>query len=211
MNRLKELREQKGMKQSELGRLLNVNNSAISKYESGKLQLTDDTLIKLSDIFGVSIDYILSRNDNDDIPPRISMTGNRIKTLRTEYNLTQRQLADILGLTPKMISFYESGQRVPPIDIVEKLANIFSKSSDYLIGLSSDDSRIEEFLSPKDQQILDIFHRDPERISELLQSFSKLSSRNKTIILGKCYELENEDEKSNTEKLNKEKELQQAT
>ena len=61
MNRIKELREQKGMKQSELGLLLNVNNSAISKYESGKLQLTDDTLEKLSDIFGVSIDYILFR------------------------------------------------------------------------------------------------------------------------------------------------------
>lgn len=131
--------------------------------------------------------------------------GNRIKTLRTEYNLTQKQLADKLGLTPKMISFYESGQRIPPIDIVEKLSSIFSKSADYLIGLSSD-SKDDVFLSPKDQQILDFFHQDPERVMELLSSFSKLSARNKTIILGKCFELEDEDKgKNNTEQQYKEK------
>lgn len=135
--------------------------------------------------------------------------GNRIKTLRTEYNLTQKQLADKLGLTPKMISFYESGQRIPPIDIVEKLSSIFSKSSDYLIGLSSD-SKDDIFLSPKDQQILDLFHQDPERVTELLSSFSKLSARNKTIILGKCFELE-DDENSKAEKPTKEKDLKQAT
>lgn len=136
--------------------------------------------------------------------------GNRIKTLRTEYNLTQKQLADKLGLTPKMISFYESGQRIPPIDIVEKLSSIFSKSSDYLIGLSSD-SKDDIFLSPKDQQILDLFHQDPERVTELLSSFSKLSARNKTIILGKCFELEDDDENSKAENPTKEKDLKQAT
>ena len=59
MNRLKSLREGKGMKQSELGELLNVRDAAISKYESGKVPLTDDTLLKLSKIFGVSIDELL--------------------------------------------------------------------------------------------------------------------------------------------------------
>ena len=137
--------------------------------------------------------------------------GNRIKTLRTEYNLTQKQLADKLGLTPKMISFYESGQRIPPIDIVEKLSIIFSKSADYLIGLSSD-SKDDVFLSPKDQQILYFFHQDSERVTELLSSFSKLSAMNKTIILGKCFELEDEDKgKNNTEQQYKEEGIKKAT
>ena len=137
--------------------------------------------------------------------------GIRIKELRIENKLTQKELADKLGLTPKMISFYESGQRVPPIDIVEKLTNIFSKSSDYLIGISSDESS-EIFISPKDQHILDLFHQDPERVTELLSSFSKLSARNKTIILGKCFELEDEDKgKNNTEQQYKEKDIKKAT
>lgn len=61
---------------------------------------------------------------------------NRIKSLRFENNFTQKELADKIGLTPKMISFYERGERVPPLDIILKLVQIFNVSSDYLLGLS---------------------------------------------------------------------------
>lgn len=62
MNRLKSLREERGMKQSELGQLLNVKDAAISKYESEKILMTSDTLMELSKIFNVSIDYILEND-----------------------------------------------------------------------------------------------------------------------------------------------------
>ena len=57
--------------------------------------------------------------------------GHRIKILRTENNMTQKELSGKLGLTPKMISFYESSQRTPPIDIILKLVSLFNVSSDY--------------------------------------------------------------------------------
>lgn len=60
--------------------------------------------------------------------------GRRIKQLRIEQEYTQKQLAEKIGLTPKMISFYENGERVPPIDILLKLVQIFNVSSDYLLG-----------------------------------------------------------------------------
>ena len=59
MNRVKELREEMNWTQDHLGNLLNVKRAAISKYENGKVPLTDETLIKLSKIFNVSSDYIL--------------------------------------------------------------------------------------------------------------------------------------------------------
>lgn len=62
--------------------------------------------------------------------------GNRIKLLRTESGCTQKVLSEKIGLTPKMISFYENGERIPPIYIVLKLVEIFDVSSDYLLGLS---------------------------------------------------------------------------
>lgn len=65
------------------------------------------------------------------------MISQRIKKLRLENNLTQKELSDYLGLTPKMISFYELGQRVPPSDIVLKLADKFQVSTDYLLGNDS--------------------------------------------------------------------------
>ena len=62
------------------------------------------------------------------------MISQRIKELRLENKLTQKELSDFLGLTPKMISFYELGQRVPPSDIILKLADKFKVSTDYLWG-----------------------------------------------------------------------------
>ncbi|WP_196607170.1 helix-turn-helix domain-containing protein [Pectinatus frisingensis] len=67
------------------------------------------------------------------------MISKRIKELRTEKNLTQKELANLLSLTPKMISFYELGQRTPPSDIILKLAEIFNVSTDYLLGRESDE------------------------------------------------------------------------
>lgn len=81
MNRIRELRKEKGWKQSELGKLLNVQEAAISKYESEKIPLTNDTLIKLSKIFDVSVDYILL------------LTNNR-KNEELETNNGEKQLLD---------------------------------------------------------------------------------------------------------------------
>ena len=59
MNRIKSLREEKGWTQTQLGKLLNVKDSAVSKYETEKIPLTADTLKLLSEIFDVSVDYVM--------------------------------------------------------------------------------------------------------------------------------------------------------
>ena len=64
------------------------------------------------------------------------MLGKRIKELRNEKGITQSELSNYLGLTPKMISFYELEQRFPPQDIIIKLADYFNVSTDYLLGRS---------------------------------------------------------------------------
>jgi Predicted transcriptional regulators len=65
MNRIKMLRQAKGWTQDELGKKLSVKRSAVSKYETGKVPLTDDTIRKLSEIFGESADYILGSNNSE--------------------------------------------------------------------------------------------------------------------------------------------------
>lgn len=62
------------------------------------------------------------------------MLKERIKDLRLQYHLTQKELSDKLGLTPKMVSFYELGERVPPPDVLQNLADIFDVSTDYLLS-----------------------------------------------------------------------------
>ncbi len=64
MNRIKDLRKEMNWTQAELGTKLNVQEAAISKYESEKIPLTDQTLKKLNEIFKTSTDYILGLSNN---------------------------------------------------------------------------------------------------------------------------------------------------
>ena len=57
--RLCDLREEKNLKQKELASKLNLKASAISKYEQGLTQPSLATIIKMAEIFGVSVDYLL--------------------------------------------------------------------------------------------------------------------------------------------------------
>lgn len=63
MNRIRDLRIEKGWNQEYLGSLLNVQKSAVSKYEQGKISLNDDIIKKLSEIFEVSADYLIGNSD----------------------------------------------------------------------------------------------------------------------------------------------------
>ena len=62
--RLKELRVKRKISQLKLAMDLGMNQNSISHYENETRQADYDTLIKLADYFGVSIDYLLGRTDN---------------------------------------------------------------------------------------------------------------------------------------------------
>ncbi|MBQ8780542.1 MAG: helix-turn-helix transcriptional regulator [Oscillospiraceae bacterium] len=63
MNRIKELRKNKGITQIRLSVELGVTQETISAYENGRHYPTVENLIKMSEIFGVSCDYILGISD----------------------------------------------------------------------------------------------------------------------------------------------------
>lgn len=59
LNRLRSMREARGMTQKELGDLLNLQSSVISKYERGAVSLSGDLIQQLCEIFDCSADYLL--------------------------------------------------------------------------------------------------------------------------------------------------------
>lgn len=61
--------------------------------------------------------------------------GQVLKKLRLQEGLTQQQLADRLGITKSVVSYYELHERTPSPEILIKLAAIFHVSTDYLLGL----------------------------------------------------------------------------
>lgn len=62
--------------------------------------------------------------------------GEKLKSLRLEKNLTQKQLANRIGLAISAVSSYESGSRYPSYEVLIQLARIFHVSTDYLLGIT---------------------------------------------------------------------------
>lgn len=64
--------------------------------------------------------------------------GARIAELRRSRNLTQFKLAEALNISTSMVAMWETGRRDPSTEMISILANFFSVSSDYLLGLTDD-------------------------------------------------------------------------
>ena len=60
--------------------------------------------------------------------------GERLKELREERNLTQRELAKKLGINGVTYLHYEKDQREPPLSLLADMAKFFDVSVDYLLG-----------------------------------------------------------------------------
>lgn len=96
---LKELREEKKMTQEELGLLLKLSKSNISKYEAGSLQPSIEVLSFLSDYFNVSLDYLLGKSilkrpeeriafhlEDDELDPDdVALIQNLIESLKKKH------------------------------------------------------------------------------------------------------------------------------
>lgn len=67
MNRLRELRIEKGLLQSDIAKIINKSERTVGFYETGERDMGTETLSKLSDFFNVSIDYILGKTDMRNI------------------------------------------------------------------------------------------------------------------------------------------------
>ncbi len=60
--------------------------------------------------------------------------GKIIKELRSEEGISQRELGNRLGVCNQAVSFWESGQREPDLDMLIKIAKYFQVSVDFLLG-----------------------------------------------------------------------------
>lgn len=80
-----------------------------------------------------------------------NVIGLRLKSLRKKENLTQKQLAEKIGVSQRMIGYYESEERFPPHDVLTKLADCFSVSADYLLGRDVTNETKKQ-LTPKNEK-----------------------------------------------------------
>ena len=61
--RIRELREDHGLTQVQMGKILSCSQRVYSNYERGELDIPTEILIQLADFYEVSVDYLLNRTD----------------------------------------------------------------------------------------------------------------------------------------------------
>jgi transcriptional regulator with XRE-family HTH domain len=62
--RIRDLREDKDLNQTQIAKMLGMSQTGYSKYETGENDIPTDILIKLANYYGVSIDYLLGQTNN---------------------------------------------------------------------------------------------------------------------------------------------------
>ncbi|MDF2565101.1 MAG: transcriptional regulator, family [Massilibacillus sp.] len=93
---LQKLRTNNNMTQEDLGKLLNVSQSTIAYYESGKKQPSLETIIVIADYFRVSVDYLLDRVNSFNSTSQITdISQDNLNLLRKINNLPDADRKEI--------------------------------------------------------------------------------------------------------------------
>ena len=130
--RLKELRTKEAISQKALADKIGFSQQSIAKWEMDTATPSPDIISKLADIFDVSTDYLLGRTDM----PRMRL--DRLYELRREKGYTKDDIRGRFGFTIEEYNYYENGIKKPPFDFLEKLAELYEVSIDYLMGRSNE-------------------------------------------------------------------------
>lgn len=137
--KLKDLRDLYELTQEDVAKILNVARSTYNQYEQQYDIITIKHLNTLVNHFKISFDYVFDftelkryKDEINEIDTKIS--GKRLKELRKEFKLTQDKLAKKLNIANTIISEYERGHYPISTATLYSLSNLFSISSDYLLG-----------------------------------------------------------------------------
>lgn len=109
----------------------------------------------------------------------MSVFGKRLKALREKRKIndskwTQKYVADLIGVARPTYTAYENGTKEPPLDTLNRIADIFEVKLDYLQGRTNDASPSNPYYALTDKDERDIA-KDLERMMNDLESGSSMA------------------------------------
>ncbi|TPG86837.1 helix-turn-helix domain-containing protein [Brevibacillus laterosporus] len=179
--RLKKLREERGLSQEELALKLDIPRTSITHYENpkGEVRLPrGKRLESIVDFFGVTVDYLLGRSDEPSpsinknehnnykkpLDSSYKLVARRLREARTRKGLQQNKVAEQLGIDNSTLAKYESGQREPDLSTLKQLATLYEVSIDWLAGMDavSVPNQLNEIQNPDAEEVKEILNSLPE-------------------------------------------------
>ncbi|AEM79783.1 helix-turn-helix domain-containing protein [Thermoanaerobacter wiegelii] len=125
--------------------------------------------------------------------------SDRLKELRKEKNLTQEDLAKILGISRSTIAGYETERKEPDYETLKKIADFFNVSIDYLLGRTDIRSPVDEITEAvsDDPELLEFWNelKDREDLKLLFKQTKKLSPKEIKQIIRIIKAIEEEEDK----------------
>src|SRR5690625_4299851 len=122
-SKIREYRKKKKMNQTELGKILGVNQNTVAGYEKGDWEISYDNLFKLADLFEVSI---------DDFFPETKTDNNTLERISELVGTDQLEYGDMLlikKITEKALQL-EGDDRKELMNNIKLAVEFFEKSDD---------------------------------------------------------------------------------
>lgn len=143
-NNLKEFLENKKIDKitaTSIANYLGISKKTLSNYVNGDAYIPLNHLNKLSNLFDVSIDYLLGLTEKETYKDNIKIDsldpvsiGQRLKETRKNLKVSQEQVAHIIGVNKSSISRYEHGETLILTICLYTFCQKYNISSDYIIG-----------------------------------------------------------------------------
>ena len=141
--RMKEIREEAGLKQKDIAEIMNVTKGSYSMWECGSDTIPLRRLNQFCNYFDVSIDYVVGFNNkkkysNAKPDIKIKITGENLKKIRTKKGLTQVAIADALNINQPTWNRYENSKSLILTVVLVELAKKYHYSIDKILGKDKD-------------------------------------------------------------------------
>ncbi len=188
---IKFYRELKHLSQAKLATEIGVSQRNVSYYESGDHVPPADVLKKLATIFGITVDELVGTkkmNSNSTCKDYFYEDGTvnwNIKQKAKELNLSYEEVLSRTCIPTDRFDLLWYGNVQPIAEELVRFSEVLDVSIDYLLNNS-----LRERITAEEEIILLYYQKYPEDIMNLLNSFCYLSKKDRIIILGKCFELE---------------------
>lgn len=139
--RIKQLRKESGILQSELGEFTCCSGQVISNIERGYSKATPEQITKIAEYFNVPTDYLLGKDNSRwiaDAPySRSDALAKRISERMRYLQIDVSSLAKAADLDEAMCASIISGNTKPNIDILLKIARSLQTTTDFLSGTTN--------------------------------------------------------------------------
>ena len=99
--------------------------------------------------------------------------GEKIKLLREGKNISQKELAESIGVSDVMVSMYEQDKKKPSLPTIIKIANYFNTTTDYLLGNENVVNDIPENITAVARDLMDLPEDNRKLAIDMIKAMSE--------------------------------------